>query len=67
MKVYTARWVLPISRPSIEDGAVGVEDGRIAYVGPASGAPGGTTVRLGECAQTPGLVNVHSRRHARKS
>lgn len=60
MILYTARWVLPISHPSIEDGAVGVEGGRIAYVGPAAGAPRGTTVSLGECALMPGLVNVHT-------
>ena len=60
MIVYTARWVLPISHASIEDGAVGVERGRIAYVGPASAAPRGTTISLGECALMPGLVNTHS-------
>jgi cytosine/adenosine deaminase-related metal-dependent hydrolase len=58
--VYSARWVLPISRPSFENGAVAVEDGRIAYVGPASEAPPGTRVDLGECALMPGLVNTHS-------
>lgn len=30
---YHARWVLPISEPPIEHGTVGVEDGRIAFVG----------------------------------
>lgn len=52
--------MLPISRPSFENGAVGVEDGRIAYVGPASEAPPGTRVDLGKCALMPGLVNTHS-------
>ena len=60
MKVYTARWVLPITRPSFEHGAVAVEDGRIAFVGPAKEAPAGEHVDLGECALTPGLVNVHT-------
>jgi 5-methylthioadenosine/S-adenosylhomocysteine deaminase len=60
MIVYKARWVLPISRPSIESGAVGVERGRIAYVGPADRAPGGDRRELGDCALMPGLVNVHS-------
>lgn len=60
MIVYTSRWLLPISRQSIEHGAVGVERGRIAYVGPADGAPDGERRHLGECALMPGLVNVHS-------
>jgi 5-methylthioadenosine/S-adenosylhomocysteine deaminase len=58
--VYTARWVLPISRPSFEHGAVGVDDARITYVGPASDAPEGRTIDLGDCALMPGLVNTHS-------
>ena len=60
MLVYTSRWVLPISGPSIEHGAVGVERGRITYVGAESGAPTGERHALGECALMPGLVNVHS-------
>jgi cytosine/adenosine deaminase-related metal-dependent hydrolase len=60
MIVYTSRWLLPISRPSIEHGAVGVDQGRIAYVGPADRAPAGERRNLGECALMPGLVNVHS-------
>lgn len=60
MIVYAARWVVPVSAPVIEHGAVAVEGGRIRYVGPAAGAPDGTRIALGECAITPGLVNVHS-------
>jgi len=60
MIVYTSRWVLPISRPSIEYGAVGVERDRIAYVGPVSEAPEAERIDLGECALMPGLVNTHS-------
>ena len=58
--VYTARWVLPVSRPWFEYGAVAVEGGRIRYVGPLSDAPPAPRVDLGECALMPGLVNVHS-------
>jgi cytosine/adenosine deaminase-related metal-dependent hydrolase len=58
--VYTARWVLPVSRPSFEHGAVAVDRGRIAFVGPAAEAPLGERRDLGECALMPGLVNVHS-------
>lgn len=60
MIVYTARWVLPVSRPSLEYGAVAVERGRIAFVGSATDAPAGIRRDLGECALMPGLVNVHS-------
>ena len=60
MIVYTARWVLPVSRPSFEDGAVAVDDGRIAYVGPAAHAPAGERRNLGETALMPGLVNAHT-------
>jgi 5-methylthioadenosine/S-adenosylhomocysteine deaminase len=60
MIVYTARWVLPISRPSIEYGAVGVDRGRIAYVGPAGEAPASEQIDLGDSALMPGLVNTHS-------
>jgi 5-methylthioadenosine/S-adenosylhomocysteine deaminase len=58
--IYTARWVLPIARPAFEDGAVGVDDGRITFVGPASEAPSVARVDLGNCALMPGLVNTHS-------
>ena len=60
MKVYTARWVLPITAPSIENGAVAVDGGRIAFVGPATEAPAGEKIDLGECALMPGLVNAHT-------
>ena len=60
MRVYTARWVLPITAPSIDNGAVAVDGGRIAFVGPASEAPAGEQIDLGECALMPGLVNVHT-------
>ena len=32
--IYSARWVLPVSAPPIEHGAVAVEGQRIAGVGP---------------------------------
>jgi cytosine/adenosine deaminase-related metal-dependent hydrolase len=60
MKIYTARWVLPISSPVIANGAVAVEDGRIAYVGTSEGAPDGERRDLGESALMPGLINAHS-------
>ncbi len=61
--LYTARWVLPIAQPPIEEGAVLVEQGRIAWVGPANryhAAADTALVALGEAILTPGLVNAHS-------
>ncbi len=58
--VYRASWVLPMVHPPIANGAVAVEGGRIAYVGPAASAPTGTVVDLGDAALMPGLVNVHT-------
>jgi cytosine/adenosine deaminase-related metal-dependent hydrolase len=60
LRIYQARWVLPISSPAIERGAVAVEGGRIAYVGPADAAPRGQIVDLGQAVILPGLVNAHS-------
>ena len=56
---YHARWVLPIASAPIEHGTVVEDDGRIAYVGPRSGAPHGDDVELGEVILLPGLVNAH--------
>ncbi|KQT85488.1 imidazolonepropionase [Aurantimonas sp. Leaf443] len=45
----------------VESGAVLVEDGRIAYAGPAAQAPDGEeTVDLGGRLVTPGLVDCHT-------
>jgi cytosine/adenosine deaminase-related metal-dependent hydrolase len=57
---YHARWVLPISRPPLEQATVVENQGRIAYVGPRSGAPPGVDVDLGDVALLPGLVNAHT-------
>ncbi|AHG90130.1 amidohydrolase [Gemmatirosa kalamazoonensis] len=61
MRVYHARWVVPVVAPPIEHAAVAVnEAGRIAYVGSAAGAPTGERVDLGDAALLPGLVNAHT-------
>jgi imidazolonepropionase len=48
----------------VEHGAIAAKDGRIAYVGPASGLPGGwsaaETIRLDGRWVTPGLVDCHT-------
>lgn len=56
---YRARYVLPISAPPLLDGVVAVDGDRIAYVGPAEGAPPGDERDLGSAFLMPGLVNAH--------
>ena len=58
MMLLSADWVLPVEGEPIEDGAVLVEDGRVAAVGPASDL--GRGERFDGCAIVPGLVNAHT-------
>ena len=58
MTVYSADWVLPVDDDPIRDGAVAVEDGLIAAVGPRTEIGDGE--RFEEAAIVPGLVNSHS-------
>lgn len=61
--LYTADWVLPVASPALPQGAVLVQDGRVAWLGPQQAAPQGDRVRrveLGACVLMPGLVNAHS-------
>lgn len=64
MRILTARWVFPVARPPIPDGAVAIDDGRILAVGPradvAAACAGGEHWDLGEAALLPGLVNCHT-------
>ena len=60
MEIYRARWVVPMAAPPVRDGAIAVQDGRIAYVGTASGAPRGELRDLGNALLLPGLVNTHT-------
>lgn len=65
--LLTARWVLPVSSPPIENGAVAIESGVIIAVGPehelrpllARLGPI-ETMALGDAAICPGFVNVHT-------
>lgn len=66
MVVYTARHLLPVASPAVTDGAVAVQDGRIAAVGRrheiVKSAGAGAEVRdLGDSVLLPGLVNAHTR------
>jgi cytosine/adenosine deaminase-related metal-dependent hydrolase len=58
VNVYSADWVLPIEGEPIENGAVGVESGRIAAVGPSDELGEGTSFE--DAVILPGLVNAHS-------
>jgi aminodeoxyfutalosine deaminase len=61
MQIYTAPVVVPIAGDPIRDGAVGVDDGRIAYVGTAADLPEGEhEVTEFSGVLTPGLVNAHT-------
>lgn len=59
---YHARWVLPITRPPIENGTIVEKGGVITYVGPRETAPGGEgdDTELGNAILLPGLVNTHT-------
>ncbi|MCG3150551.1 MAG: 5'-deoxyadenosine deaminase [Verrucomicrobiae bacterium] len=53
--ILRAKWVLPVSAPPIENGAVTVEGDSIVAVGPATGEGRD----LGEVVLAPGLINAH--------
>jgi cytosine/adenosine deaminase-related metal-dependent hydrolase len=64
MRCYTASWVVPVTAPPIQDGALLVdEEGRIAQVGRAADMPDhrhASRVELGDAVLLPGLVNIHA-------
>ncbi len=64
MKILTAKYVVPVSAPPIEGGAVAFEKDRIAAVGTISEIrsrfPDAAVEDFGDAAILPGLVNVHS-------
>jgi cytosine/adenosine deaminase-related metal-dependent hydrolase len=57
-QILSADWVLPVDAPPIADGAVAIEDGRIAAVGPAAELGAGERFEGGVIL--PGFVNAHS-------
>ncbi len=63
-KIYSARWVLPISSPPIEHGGVAIEGERIVGVGDAAGIaerfPEARVESFGEAVILPGLINTHT-------
>ena len=59
LTVFAADWVLPVEGEPIAEGAVAIEDGRIAAVG-SSRELGPADERFGDAAIVPGFVNAHS-------
>lgn len=64
VKLYSARWVVPITTPSIEDGAVAVAGDSIVGVGRRAELearfPTAAREDFGAAVVIPGLVNCHS-------
>jgi imidazolonepropionase len=59
--VWTNARLWTAAGPMISDGAVAAENGRIAYVGPANGAPAAAgAIDCGGRLVTPGLVDCHT-------
>jgi cytosine/adenosine deaminase-related metal-dependent hydrolase len=62
--IYSARWVLPIASPLIENGAVAVDNSKILGVGKRleiiSRFPDSRIEDFGQAAILPGLVNAHT-------
>jgi len=62
--IYSARWVLPVSSPPIEHGAVAADGPLIVGVGSgaeiASRFPEARIESFGESAILPGLINAHT-------
>src|ERR1051325_1426118 len=63
-KLYCARWVLPVSSPPIEAGALAVDGTQILAVGTrvdlVSQFPAAHLQDLGESVIIPGLINAHT-------
>jgi 5-methylthioadenosine/S-adenosylhomocysteine deaminase len=64
VKLYCARWVLPVTASAIEDGALAIEETRITGVGRrqslAAKFPAAEVEDFGEAVILPGFVNCHS-------
>ena len=58
MRVISADWVLPVEGAPVENGAVAIEDGRVAAVGTIAELGAGD--HFADAAIVPGLVNAHT-------
>jgi cytosine/adenosine deaminase-related metal-dependent hydrolase len=66
LQLFTAEWLLPVSNPPINNGALVIENDRIAFVGTLDSLNSRAEFRglgktnLGRAAILPGLVNTHT-------
>ncbi|MHC4696466.1 MAG: amidohydrolase family protein [Planctomycetota bacterium] len=58
--ILKARYIVPVDAPPIENGAVLIENGRIAVVGPARTLSGKPVTDYGDAVICPGFVNAHT-------
>jgi len=59
--IFRAKYVVQSTKKFFEDGAVAVEDGRVADAGKAASVAGsGPVMDFGNCAIVPGFVNAHT-------
>lgn len=58
--ILTARYVVPVEAPVIENGAVAVRDGKIEAVGPRREVRGEPILDYGDAVICPGFVNAHT-------
>jgi cytosine/adenosine deaminase-related metal-dependent hydrolase len=61
--LHIARWVVPVSRPPIENGAIATFEGKIVEVGPASELRSSCLAEIidhGDSILCPALINTHS-------
>src|SRR5437016_14594919 len=63
-KIYSARWVLPIAAPPIDNGAIVINDSAITAVGDrdvmVAAFPEALVEDFDNAVSLPGLINTHS-------
>lgn len=57
---FRARWLAPLTSRAIENGAVWIEGGRVAWAGPYAERPPGSYKDLGDGVLLPPPVNAHA-------
>ena len=63
LTIYTAKWVVPISRPPLENGAVVVKGGKIVEVDHVRNlytSEKEKVIDYGQAVIFPGMINVHT-------